>query len=117
MNAAMRILLALFATLAFAACTQQKEIPVATEQEARTAPTEATGKNGTIGVLHQATTKEGCPWTIRIKEVEYLLDPTNLEEEFMVEGLRVRFDYQPLRMMNRCKEANPIRVLSMVKMK
>ncbi|MBK7288265.1 MAG: hypothetical protein IPI95_14920 [Flavobacteriales bacterium] len=81
------------------------------------APAEIPKKNGTIGVIHQATTKDGCPWTIQIKEVEYLLDPTDLEEEFMVDGLRVRFDYLPLRMKNRCKEANPIRVLSMVKMK
>ena len=116
-HAAMRILLALLTTLTFAACTPQKELPAATENEAQSPPTETTGKNRTIGVVHQATTKEGCPWTIRIKEVEYLLDPTNLEAEFMVEGQRVRFDYLPLRMKNRCNEANPIRVLSMVKMK
>ena len=112
----MKMLLALFATLTFAACTPQKELPVGTEQEAQTPPT-PTGKNGTIGVIHQATTKEGCAWTIHIKEVEYLLDPTNLAEEFMVEGQRVRFDYLPLRMTNRCQEANPVEVLSMVKMK
>ncbi|HQV37840.1 MAG: hypothetical protein IPO60_04165 [Flavobacteriales bacterium] len=111
------MLLALCATLTFAACTPQKELPVAAEQEALSPPAEIPKKNGTIGVIHQATTKDGCPWTIQIKEVEYLLDPTDLEEEFMVDGLRVRFDYLPLRMKNRCKEANPIRVLSMVKMK
>lgn len=92
-------------------------VPRQREKETQTPPTTPTGKNGTIGVIHQATTKEGCAWTIQIKEVEYLLDPTNLEEEFMLEGQRVRFDYLPLRMKNRCKEANPIQVLSMVKMK
>ena len=113
----MRILLALFASLTFAACTQPKEIPVATELNERPPSTATAEKNGTIGVIQQATSKEGCPWTIRIKEVEYLLDPTNLKEEFMVDGQRVRFDYLPLRMKSRCKEANPIEVLSMVKMK
>jgi len=117
MHAAMKLFLAIFASLTFAACTQQKELPVEAEKETQTPPTAPTGKNGTIGVIHQATTKEGCAWTIHIKELEYLLDPTNLEEEFMIEGQRVRFDYLPLRMKNRCKEANPIQVLSMVKMK
>ncbi len=113
----MKMLLALFATLTFAACTPQKELPAAAEQEAQTPPTEIPKKNGTIGVIHQATTKDGCPWTIQIKEEEYLLDPINLKEEFMVDGLRVRFDYRTLRRTNRCKEANPIEVVSMVKMK
>lgn len=113
----MRVLPALFATLIFAACAQQKELPVAAGKEARTPPTERTEQNRTIGVIQQATTKEGCPWTIRIKEEKYLLDPINLKEEFMIDGLRVRFDYLPLRRTNRCKEANPIEVLSMVKMK
>lgn len=113
----MKIRLALFATLNFAACTSQNDIPVATELQEKTPTTGTTVKNATIGVIHQATTKDGCPWTIHIKEVDYLLDPTNLEAEFMVEGQRVRFEYLPLRMKNRCKEANPIQVLSMVKMK
>jgi hypothetical protein len=113
----MRTLPALFATLVLAACTPQKELPADAGQETPTPRTEATAKNGTIGVIQQATTKEGCAWTIRIKELDYLLDPTNLEEEFMQNELRVRFDYLPLRMKNRCKEANPIQVLSMVKMK
>ncbi|MBK6369933.1 MAG: hypothetical protein IPF64_08940 [Flavobacteriales bacterium] len=112
----MKLFLVLFATLIFAACTQHKDLPVAAEEEAQTPPTEMTAKNRTIGVIQQATTKEGCPWTIRIKEVEYLLDPTNLKEEFMINGLRVRFDYRPLRRTNRCKEANPIEVTSMVKL-
>ena len=111
----MRSFLAVFTLLLFASCTQQKDLPAETPQQ--TPPTETTAKNRTIGVIHQATTKEGCAWTIHIKEVEYLLDPTNLKEEFMVDGQRVRFDYLPLRMKSRCKEANPIEVLSMVKMK
>jgi len=113
----MKILLALFATLTFAACTPQKNLPVEAGKEAQTPPTEITEKNRTIGVIHQATTEDGCPWVIRIKEVDYLLDPIDLDKEFMIDGLRVRFDYLQLRMMNRCKEANPIKVLSMVKMK
>lgn len=112
----MRILLALSTAFTVAACTPHREVPVAPETEAQ-APTGTAEKNRTIGVIHQTTTKEGCPWTIRIKEVEYLLDPTNLEKEFMVDGQRVRFDYLPLRMKNRCNDANPVKVLSMVKMK
>ena len=115
--AAMKTLLLLIATVQFAACTPQKELPAATAPEARTPPSAATGKNATIGVIQKATTDDGCPWTIRIKEVDYLLDPTNLADEFMVDGLRVRFDYRILRRTNRCKEANPIEVVSMVKMK
>ena len=45
-----------------------------------------------------------------------MLDPINLKDEFKVEGLRVRFDYRQLRMANRCNEANPVEVVSMVKM-
>jgi len=59
----------------------------------------------------------GWAWTIRVKELEYLSGPTNLQAEFMVNEQRVRFDFLPLRRANRCKEANPIEVLSMVKMK
>ena len=92
-------------------------VPRQREKETQTPPTTPTGKNGTIGVIQQATTKEGCAWTIRVKELEYLLGPTNLQAEFMVNEQRVRFDFLPLRMKNRCKEANPIQVLSMVKMK
>lgn len=113
----MRTLLLFFATLTFAACTSHKDLPAESGKEVGTPTMETTEKNRTIGVIHQATTKEGCPWTIHIKEVDYLLDPTNLKEEFMVDGLKVRFDYLPLRRTNRCKEANPIEVLSMVKMK
>jgi len=116
-TAEMKPFLVLFATLAFAGCTPQKDLPAEAGKEAQTQPAEMTEKNRTIGVVQQATTKEGCPWTIRIKEVEYLLDPVNLADEFMVDGLRVRFDYLPLRRTNRCKEANPIEVRSMVRMK
>ena len=112
----MKTLLLLIAALQFAACTPQKKLPVETGQEAQAPTSTPTGKNGTIGVIHQATSKEGCSWTIHTKAVDYLLDPTNLDKEFMIDGLRVRFDYQQLRMMNRCKEANPIKVLSMEKM-
>lgn len=112
----MKTILALLITLGFAACSQQKPLPVEAEQPQEPAPTEMTENNRTIGVIKQAVTKEGCPFTIKIKEVDYLLDPINLKEEFMVDGLRVRFDYLPLRRTNRCEEANPVEVLSMEKM-
>ena len=110
----MKSVFALITSLIFVACAQKSTVPVEAEKEA--APTAIREKDRTIGVIQQATTKEGCPWTIRIKEVDYFLDPTNLAEEFMVNELHVRFDYLPLRMTNRCKEANPIEVISMVKM-
>ncbi|HQV52415.1 MAG: hypothetical protein IPI00_01305 [Flavobacteriales bacterium] len=113
----MKTILAILTSLIFVSCAQKNSAPLEVEKEKETAPTEIHEKNRTIGVIQQAITKEGCAWTIRIKEVDYLLDPTNLGEEFMVNELRVRFDYLPLRMVNRCKEANPIEVLSMVKMK
>lgn len=112
----MKTLLALFAFLLVAACAQHKELPVEAEKKEGNPSTLVSDKNGTIGVIQQATTKEGCPYTIRIKELSYLLDPINLSDEFKVDGLRVRFDYRPLRRANRCKEANPVEVVSMVKM-
>ena len=112
----MKPLFALFAFLLVAACAHHKELPVEAEKKEVTPPAEMSENNRTIGVIQQATTKEGCPFTIRIKEVSYLLDPINLKDEFKVEGLRVRFDYRQLRMANRCNEANPVEVVSMVKM-
>ena len=113
----MKALLVFLALLPFAACHSQKNLPSEAGTQVQAPPSGTTEKNRTIGVIHQATTKDGCPWTIHIKEVDYLLDPTNLKEEFMVDGLRVRFDYLPLRRANRCKEANPVEVLSMVTLK
>ena len=112
----MKTILALLITLSFAACSQQKPVPVAADETPEPAPTEMTENNRTIGVIKQAVTKEGCPFTIKTKELDYLLDPINLKEEFMVDGLRVRFDFLPLRRTNRCKEANPVEVLSMERM-
>ncbi|MBP6312733.1 MAG: hypothetical protein KA408_10725 [Flavobacteriales bacterium] len=113
----MKTILALITSLLMTACAQKTSVPVAAENEPEPTPTEVSEKNRTIGVIQQAITKEGCLWTIRIKEVDYFLDPINLDEEFMVNELRVQFDYLQLRMTNRCKEANPVEVLSMVKMK
>ncbi|MBK7297608.1 MAG: hypothetical protein IPI91_13680 [Flavobacteriales bacterium] len=76
----MKTILAILTSLIFVSCAQKNSAPLEVEKEKETAPTEIHEKNRTIGVIQQAITKEGCAWTIRIKEVDYLLDPTISEK-------------------------------------
>ncbi len=64
------------------------------------------------GLISASTNDSSCPYTIAIEEEDYpyLLDPTNLEEDFMVDGFKVWFKFTSLRMASRCSEANPIRI-------
>lgn len=70
---------------------------------------------GTVKVLKDSD----CTFVILNENTNVYLDPINFNisdfEDFRTNGLNVYFKYKPLRMMNRCTEASPIELISIVK--
>lgn len=59
--------------------------------------------------------KEGqCSFLIQLDD-NTLLDPINLEKEYMIADLKIAFNFSQLRMMNRCDNANPISIIDIKK--
>jgi hypothetical protein len=91
-------------------------------------------KNGIDKILDERMKKEGyefgvvqyledsdCSYVIYNESSHARLDPFNFISkdfsEFKENGLKVYFKYKPLRMMNRCSEASPIELISVIKRK
>ena len=70
---------------------------------------------GTVKVLKDSK----CTFVIVNEKTNVNLDPVNFNisdfEEFRMNDLKVYFKYKPLRMMNRCTEASPVELISIVK--
>jgi hypothetical protein len=59
-----------------------------------------------------------CPFTISVEDNNNnnaLFDPINLDESFMKDGEKIWVKYFPLRMMNRCVKANPVKIVEIEK--
>ncbi|MCH2489393.1 MAG: hypothetical protein MK211_04520 [Flavobacteriales bacterium] len=94
-------LLAVMVVTLFACCATQKE--------------SVTGfVSGTI--IHDKG-KTVCEFLISVSEsnTSNFYDPINLEDAFKVDGLKIQFKFRPLRMKNRCSNANPIHIIELSK--
>ncbi|QIE59591.1 hypothetical protein G5B37_08450 [Rasiella rasia] len=62
------------------------------------------------GTIVASTAENDCPYVIKseIDGATVMYDPTNLEQGFMKDGMKVWYKYSPLRMMNRCDKASPV---------
>jgi hypothetical protein len=111
----MKNLFSLLLVLTLIACSEQKSTTTAAPAVNLVEPSgdEMAAEGFESGVIMAATDDSGCDYTIKTKNLTYLLDPTNLEKEFKENGLNVWFKYRPLRMQNRCPEATPVEVSEM----
>jgi len=70
---------------------------------------------GTVKVLKDSE----CTFVILNEGTSVYFDPINFNisdfEAFRQKDLKIYFKYKPLRMMNRCSEASPIELISIVK--
>ena len=75
------------------------------------------GTNYSSGTIVHATVEGDCPYTIKVVTGGYVVfyDPINLENNYMKDGLKVQFQFRPLKMKNRCDKANPISLSSIQK--
>lgn len=70
----------------------------------------------TKGVIVASTVEGECPYTIQADNNDaYRLDPINLEEKYKKNGEKIWVKYTPLRMKNRCDNANPVTVVKIMK--
>jgi len=70
-------------------------------------------ENGFLaGTISQSTMAGDCPFTIKVESEDgsYFLDPINLDETYKIDGEKIWFTYNGLRMMNRCDKASPISI-------
>ena len=51
-----------------------------------------------------------CPYTLKLSDGVTLLDPINLDESYKMQDAKIWVKYAGLKMMNRCKKANPVRI-------
>lgn len=73
--------------------------------------------NYTSGIIIHSSEENDCAYTIHVTTDgnELFLDPINLENEYMENGLKVQFQYKTLKMKNRCNKANPISLTNITK--
>ena len=99
---------------ALASCSETKTTASSASASTPTvSEADMTAQGFVAGVIHATDKDSGCPYTIETKKVTYLLDPINLGNEFMKDGLQVWFKFHPLRMQSRCSEATPVDVSEM----
>lgn len=114
----MKSTLLLFAIVLFAGCSttkNTKDVVDKTESNAMESKKmiDAGFLKGTIVV---SQIKGDCPYTIQMdNDKANLLDPINLEESYMQDGVKIWFKYNGLRMMNRCEKANPVSIVEIQK--
>jgi len=106
------ILIASFG-LSYCGSTQKKDQPgsdqVHNEQTAATMEEEGFLK----GVIRYSAAEGDCPYVIEVESTDYnyMLDPVNLESEFMTDGVQIWFKFAGLRRPNRCEKASPVNLL------
>lgn len=111
----MKTFLTITLTLILLSCSQTKSASAtASSSTTEVSSSEDMLAQGYImGVIKTGATDGGCEYTIDTKKFNYHLDPTNLDDAFKKDGLKVWFTHRGLRMMNRCPEATPIEVIEM----
>lgn len=110
----MKTLLSLCITVVLLSCSQPKSATATASTTAPEVSMEDMIAEGFIpGVINSADSDSGCDYTIKTKKYNYLLDPTNLEDEFKKDGLNVWLKHRALRMMNRCPGATPVEIMEM----
>ena len=72
----------------------------------------------TLGTIAASKEEGDCPYVIQseINGTTVMYDPTNLEEMYKKDGMKVWYKYNGLKMMNRCEKASPIKIAEMQKM-
>lgn len=69
-----------------------------------------------MGELVFSDVEGDCEYTIQTYGSEpELLDPTNLDDAFKADGIKVWVKYISLRMANRCDKARPIEIIEIQK--
>lgn len=100
------------------ACTKTKSTAAASAETTSSAVSaeydqEMLDKGYKFAVV-KATGNDSCPYGLSIEALNYLLDPTNLKEEFSRDGLKVWVKYRAMRMQARCNEAStPVEITDM----
>ena len=68
------------------------------------------------GTIVYSDKPDDCAYTIQLEGKDKVMyDPMNLEIDFQKHGEQVWFTFSPLRRMNRCIKANPIRLTDIKK--
>lgn len=109
----MKSTLLLLAITLFMSCSTTKNTKQTMEKAKTTVDSKQMIEDGFLkGTIVTLKAEDGCPYVIEIagKDGNYFLDPTNLEETYQKDGMKVWFTFQGLRMMNRCGNAAPIAI-------
>lgn len=62
-----------------------------------------------LGTILYSEVEGECPYVIQlVSDPNTMFDPIDLSEDHKVNGQKVWFTYNPLRMKNRCDKANPV---------
>ncbi len=64
----------------------------------------------TYGTVVYSAAENDCAYSIKVdtQAEDLFYDPVNLENEFIKDGLKIKFHFKALRMKSRCNKANPI---------
>lgn len=110
----MKSTLLLFAIVLFMSCSTTKNTKESMDKAQNTAmESKKMIENGFLaGTISESTAEGDCPFTIKVNgdEGSYFLDPINLDETYKIDGEKIWFTYNGLRMMNRCDKASPISI-------
>lgn len=102
-----------------ASCNSQKTMSHKLHKnELKSSTDSSTNKSKyTYGTIIINKENSECSVLIELEDGVFF-DPINLDEKFesfKIDKLKIKFTYQPLRMMNRCDKANPISIVELLK--
>ena len=71
------------------------------------------------GTIRFSETEGDCPYVIEVDSADYnyMLDPVNLESDFMTDGVKIWFKFAGLRRPNRCEKASPVNLIEIQRRK
>lgn len=96
------------------ACNSTKETMAPKTVENMELEKEMIAKGFTKGTMVHSKEDGDCEYTIKLEDGRYF-ESSDLNKEYMKDGMAVWFTFNPLRRMSRCKKANPVAITAMKK--
>lgn len=89
--------------------TEEKEVMTTSDKEVQYGV--GIDDNTTLGTIVYSDKEGDCEYVIMTDD-GVMFDPQNMDKAFYKDGMKVEFTFTPLRMMNRCKKANPVSLVT-----
>ena len=113
MNQLKNLTLALTLSICSFSCNSSKK--VTDIKETNEVPENFTSNGYVKAIITNNSNNSGCALIVELESSKELLDPLEINPDNYPNELKIWFKFSSTRMMNRCKQARPVKVLDIKK--